>query len=111
MAGEFCLWVATPIEAVAVEPVRGDHGVVGIGEGVDGGVGCDHLGGVTDMSVGEEFAESGFAIHDTVPGDELSGSLVVSGLAEESSLVGASVPFGVSFDLEGAFKFDFDGVT
>lgn len=63
------------------------------------------------MGVGEEFAESGLAVHDTVPGDEFSGSLVVSGLAEESPLVGASIPFGVGFDLEGALEFYFDGVT
>ena len=34
---------AAPVEAVAVHPVAWDHGVVGISEGVDGGVGSDHL--------------------------------------------------------------------
>ncbi len=63
------------------------------------------------MSVGEEFAESGLAVHDTVPSDELSSSLIVSGFAEESALVGTGVPFGVSFDLERTLKFDIDGVA
>lgn len=63
------------------------------------------------MCVGEEFAESGLAVHNTFPSDELSCSLVVCGLAEESPLVGASVPFRVGFDLEGAFEFDIDSVA
>jgi hypothetical protein len=34
---------ATPVETVTIEPVGWHHGVVGIGERIDGGVGRDHL--------------------------------------------------------------------